>query len=312
MVETVGGPVDAADLGVTLMHEHLCILSDGLVQAFPRVWDRQACLDEAVARMHEAASHGVRTVVDLTVLGLGRDIDFIAEVAAQVPVNVVVATGAYYFEQLPPYFRSRSIDHLAEQFIADIEEGIGNTAIKAAVIKCTTDAPGVTDDVDKLLRATARAQLATGALISTHSNARSRTGLDQLRIFLEEGVDPSRIVIGHCGDTDDLDYLKEVGDSGAFMGLDRFGIDAQLPLEKRAATLVALYQRGYGDQLVVSHDYCCYIDWFPKDHPVLVPRSIGHLFVDVVPRLREAGLDQDAIDTLFVHNPRRALGGPKE
>jgi phosphotriesterase-related protein len=249
--------------------------------------------------------------VDLTVLGLGRDIEFIADVAAQVPVNIVVATGAYTFDQLPPYFRSRSIDHLADLFIADIREGIGHTEIKAAVIKCTTDAPGVTTDVDKLLRATARASIATGALISTHSNARSRTGLDQLRIFLEEGVDPTRIVIGHCGDTDDIDYLQEVADSGAFMGLDRFGIDAQLPMERRAATLVELHRRGHGGQLVVSHDYCCHIDWFPKDHPVLVPRSIVHVFVDVVPRLREAGLDEPAIDALFVDNPRRALGGPK-
>jgi oligopeptide/dipeptide ABC transporter ATP-binding protein len=243
MIQTARGPIEPDALGLTLMHEHLCIVSDGVPQAFPRTFPREATVAEAIARVNEAANHGVQSILDLTVLGLGRDIALIAEVAAQVPVNILVATGAYTFDQLPPYFRSRPIDHLAEQFIADIEEGIADSGIRAAAIKCTTDAPGVTTDVEKLLRASARAQLATGVLLNTHSNPKARTGLDQLRIFREEGVDLRRVIIGHCGDTDDLDYLLEVADSGAFMGMDRFGIDASLPVDRRIAMVLELLER---------------------------------------------------------------------
>lgn len=309
MIQTARGPIEADQLGLTLMHEHLCILSDGVAQAFPRTFDREATVAEAVIRVNEAASHGVRSILDLTVLGLGRDIGLIGEVAAQVPVNILVATGAYTFDQLPPYFRSRPIDHLAEQFVADIEEGIAESGIRAAAIKCTTDAAGVTTDVDKLLRASARAHLATGTLLNTHSNPKARTGLEQLRVFREEGVDLRRVVIGHCGDTDDLDYLLEVADSGAFMGMDRFGIDASLPVDRRIAMVVELMKRGHGQQLILSHDCCCYIDWFPKDSPVLATRTMAYLLADVVPELRKAGLDEVELDMLFVDNPRRALTG---
>jgi phosphotriesterase-related protein len=309
MIQTARGPVAAEALGVTLMHEHLCILSDGVVQAFPRVFDREAAVVEAVARLDEVAALGVRTVVDVTVLGLGRDIELMAAVAARSSVNVVVATGAYTFDVLPPYFRNRPVDHLAEQFIADICEGIGDSGIRAGMLKCTTDAPGVTPDVDKLLRATARAHLATGIPITTHSNPRAGTGRDQLRIFREEGVDPRHVVIGHCGDSDDLDYLLEIADSGAFLGMDRFGIESSLPNDRRIATLVELHRRGYGAQLVVSHDYCCTIDWFPRGSSAVPPRSIGQIFADVLPALRERGFGDTEIDGLMVDNPRRALAG---
>jgi phosphotriesterase-related protein len=309
MIQTARGPIEPDALGLTLMHEHLCILSDGVPQAFPRTFDRDATIAEAIARVNEAAGHGVQSILDLTVLGLGRDIELIGEVAAQVDVNILVATGAYTFDQLPAYFRNRPVDHLAEQFIRDIEDGVADSGIHAAAIKCTTDAPGVTTDVDKLLRASARAHLATGTLLNTHSNPKARTGLEQLRVFGEEGVDLQRVIIGHCGDTDDLDYLLEVADSGAFMGMDRFGIDASLPVDRRVAMVVELVRRGHGPQLILSHDCVCYIDWFPRDSGVLATRTMSYLFVDVVPELRKAGLDEVDIDMLLVDNPRRALTG---
>ena len=309
MIETVGGPVDERDLGITLMHEHLCILTDGVTTAFPRVFDRDAAVATAVARIGEVAALGVQTIVDLTVLGLGRDIRVHEAVGQQVGVNIVVATGAYTFDVLPKYFRSRSIDHLAAQFVADIRDGIAGSGIKAAVLKCTTDAPGVTPDVEKLLRATARAHLQTGTPVSTHTNASKRTGLDQLRIFREEGVDPCNVVIGHCGDSDDLDYLLEIADSGAFLGMDRFGIDSLLPVDKRTAIVVELHRRGYGGQLLLSHDCCCTIDWFPPESGVLPSRSMTQIFVEVLPQLRDAGFGDADIEMLLVDNPRRALRG---
>ena len=306
MVETALGPVASEALGVTLAHEHLHVLSDGVPQAFPRLYDREAIVATAVARVADVAALGAQTIIDLTVMGLGRDITIIRDVAAQTSVNIVVATGAYYFDQLPGYFRQRSVEHLAEQFVLDVTEGIAGTTTKAAILKCPTDAPGLTPDNEKLLRAVAQAHAATGAPISTHTHAALHRGREQVRVFREEGVDLTRTVIGHCGDTDDFDYLFEIADTGAFLGMDRFGYDANLSLERRVDAIARLCERGHAAQIVVSHDYCCHIDWLP--HPINHP-SMTYLFTVVVPALHDGGLDDTAVEQFLVHNPRRLLAG---
>ena len=220
--------------------------------------------------------------------------------------RIVVATGAYYFDQLPGYFRQRSVEHLAEQFVLDVTEGIAGTTTKAAILKCPTDAPGLTPDNEKLLRAVAQAHAATGAPISTHTHAALHRGREQVRVFREEGVDLTRTVIGHCGDTDDFDYLFEIADTGAFLGMDRFGYDANLSLDRRVAAIVRLCERGHASQIVVSHDYCCHIDWLP--HPINHP-SMTYLFTEVLPALRAGGVDDATIEQFLVHNPRRLLAG---
>ena len=305
-VETCRGSIDAADLGVTLAHEHLHVHSDGIAQNFPRVYDRDAIIEQAVTRVNDVAAMGAQSMIDLTVLGIGRDITIARDVAARVSMHIVVATGAYFFDQLPGFFRGRPVEALTEQFVLDITEGIAGTAIKAAVLKCPTDAPGVTADNDKLLRAVARAHRETGTPISTHTHAGLRRGTDQVRIFREEGVDLGRTVIGHCGDTDEMDYLYEIADTGAFLGMDRFGYDANLPLERRVKAIVDLCDRGHASQIVVSHDYCCHIDWFP--HPIQHP-SMTYLFTEVLPALRAGGIDEPTIEQFLVHNPRRFLAG---
>lgn len=306
MVETARGPIAPDAIGVTLAHEHLHVLSDGVPQAFPRLYDRSAMVVAAVGRVADAAALGAQTIIDLTVMGLGRDITMVRDVAAQSSVNIVVATGAYYFDHLPGYFRQRPAEHLGEQFVLDITEGIAGSGIKAAILKCPTDAPGLTADNEKLLRAVAHAHLATGAPISTHTHAALHRGRDQVRVFREEGVDLTRTVIGHCGDTDDFDYLFEIADTGAFLGMDRFGYDANLSLDRRIAAIVRLCERGHASQIVVSHDYCCHIDWLP--HPINHP-SMTYLFTVVLPALRAGGVDDATIEQFLVHNPRRLLAG---
>lgn len=306
MVETVRGPVSAHELGVTLAHEHLHVMSDGVQTAFPRVYDRARIVADGVRRVRDAESHGARSMIDLTVMGLGRDIGLVREVAAQVDLHIVVATGAYFFDALPPYFRARPVEHLAEQFALDLTEGIAGTSVKAAILKCPTDEPGLTRDNEKLLRAVAIAHRETGAPISTHTHAATHRGRDQVRVFREEGVDLSRTVIGHCGDTDDFDYLFEIADTGALLGMDRFGYDSMLPMPRRVEVIARLCERGHASQIVLSHDFCCHLDWSPN--PLAHP-SMTYLFTDVVPALRAGGLDDAAVEQFLVHNPRRLLAG---
>jgi phosphotriesterase-related protein len=306
-IETARGQVESDELGVTLAHEHFAVLTDGLSLAFPQTFDRAAAIAKAVQLSHQAHEIGIRSMVDLTVLGLGRDIHFIREVAAQIPINVIVATGLYTFVDVPAYFRSRSIDHMAELFIADIENGIGGTETKAGILKCATDEPGVTPGVDMVLRACARAHKATGTPISTHTHADTERGLDQIAIFEDEGVDLSSVVIGHCGDAHDADYLTRVAEKGVVMGMDRFSIDGRSPLEMRVKMVVEMWKRGYGDRMVLSHDCVCTIDWLPS-----VPeRDFGYIHREVLPRLSDAGMSDADIDQMLVHTPRRILEGSR-
>ncbi len=307
-VQTMKGPIDSADLGRVLMHEHVFVLSTEIQQNYPQEWgDEDRRVADAVNRLNELKAAGIDTIVDPTALGLGRYIPRIQAIAGQIDLNIIVATGLYTFNEVPFYFKSRSDETMVEMFVADIEQGIADTGIRAGVIKCATDEPGVTPDVERVLRCCARAHRATGVPITTHTHAATRRGLEQQRIFAEEGVDLGRVVIGHCGDTDDVDYLEEIMDAGSFIGMDRFGIDVLLTTEKRVATVAELCRRGRADRMVLSHDAACYLDWIPGEVPPPTMRHWNYLHIsrDVLPALREAGVTEGQIEQMLVENPRR-------
>ena len=111
----------------------------------------------------------------------------------------------------------------------------------------------------------ARASNQTGKPIMAHSRPASGTGTEQMRIFKEEGVDPAKVQIAHTGDTDDLDYIEALLDTGCWIGMDRYGLDIFLPTERRNETVLALLERGYADRMFLSQDFCSTIDWFPLE-----------------------------------------------
>ena len=308
-VNTATGPVDTVDLGFTLMHEHIYVLSEGVIPNFPHLFDRKARTEQAVTALKEAKAHGVSTIVDLTVLGLGRDAALVRDIARGAGMNVIVATGLYTYDELPHYFVTRSIDHMADLFVRDIEVGIQGTDVKAGILKCATDEKGVTPGVEKVLRAVAKAHRRTGVPISTHTHAGTQRGLEQQRIFKEEGVDLRRVVIGHCGDSEDIAYLEQLIKAGSTIGMDRFGIDSILPTEKRVATIAKLCERGHAGSMVLAHDASCYIDWFDEALvKAAVPRwHFLHIPDDVVPALRASGVTERQIRQLTVENPRRVF-----
>ena len=307
-IQTVLGPVDAASLGKVLMHEHVFVLSTEIQQNFPQEWgEEDARVADAVKRLNALKAAGIDTILDPTAIGLGRYIPRIKRIADQVDLNIIVATGLYTFDVLPHYFNYRGEEAMTAMFIQDIEQGYADTGIKAGVIKCATDEPGVTPAVEQVLRCCARAHRQTGVPITTHTHAATRRGLEQQKIFKEEGVDLSRVVIGHCGDTEDLDYLEAIMAEGSFIGMDRFGIDALLTTEKRVNTVAELCKRGYAGQMVLSHDAACYMDWIPGELPPPTMRHWNYLHIskDVLPLLRDKGVTEAQIEQMLVDNPRR-------
>jgi phosphotriesterase-related protein len=317
-VQTVTGPVDTAALGQVLMHEHVFVLTPDVQQNYPEEWGSEdARVSDAVAKLTALAATGVRTIVDPTVVGLGRYIPRIQRVAEQVDLNIVVATGCYTYKDVPFFFHHRGPaldaalgtsvpDPMVDMFVGDLEQGIAGTGVRAAFLKCAIDAPGLTTGVERVMRAVARAHGRTGAPITVHTHPGTRQGLAVQRVFAEEGVDPRRVVLGHSGDTTDADHLSELADAGFLLGMDRFGINLDTTFEARADIVVEMCRRGYAESMVLSQDAACYIDWVdPAVMAMLTDWRYTHIHEDVLPYLREHGVTDEQIDTMLVANPRR-------
>jgi phosphotriesterase-related protein len=312
-VPTVTGSIDTADLGPTLMHEHVFVISPEIIQNYGDYWDVEERIADGVAKLSDLAARGIRSIVDPTVIGLGRYLPWVQRVAEQVDLQIVAATGLYTYNDVPFYFHYRGFifdtdpDPMVEMFVKDITEGIADTGVKAGIIKCATDVDGLTPGVERVLRACARTHRETGVPITTHTDAGTFRGRDQQRVFAEEGVDLSRVVIGHCGDSTDLDYLKELMDKGSMIGMDRFGVDVLLPFDDRVQVVADLCAQGYADRMVLAHDAACYMDWFtPEVQSAMAPNwHFNHISDDVLPELLSRGVTQDQVDQMLTANPKR-------
>jgi len=211
-----------------------------------------------------------------------------------------------YFHFQGPGTELGGPEFMADMFVRDIEEGIAGTGVRAAILKCATDQPGVTPGVERVLRAVAQAHRRTGVPISTHTHAHTERGLEQQRIFEEEGVDLSRVVIGHSGDTTDIAYLEKLIANGSYIGMDRFGIDVLLGFEDRVNTVAKMCELGHAGKMVLSHDAACFNDWLPEAAlPSVLPNwHFLHIHNDVIPALKERSVTGEQINTMLVDNPR--------
>ncbi len=314
-VQTVQGAVDADELGLTLVHEHVRFRDEAVAEQWPGRYDEQLELDAALLAVNAAEERGVRTIVDPTAMFGGRDVRFMKRVAEETGVRIVACTGIYSYDYLPHYFANRDVDVMADHFVEDIEIGVQGTEIRAAFLKCAADAAGVTENVEKIHRAIARASVQTGAPIMAHSMPAVATGPRQVEIFEQEGVDLAKVQIAHCGDTDDVAYIEALIDRGVYVGLDRYGLEMYLPIEQRNATAAALLRAGHAERLMISQDFCATIDWFPPEAAEVFEGqgairnwSMTLVFDEVVPALRADGaMDDAAFETIFVENPKRWL-----
>jgi phosphotriesterase-related protein len=300
------------------MHEHIFVLTPDIQQNYPEEWgSEEGRVADAVAKLTALAASGVRTIVDPTVIGLGRYIPRIQRVAERVDLNIVVATGCYTYEDVPFFFHHRGPalnaalgaevpDPMVDMFVRDISEGIAGTGVRAAFLKCAIDAPGLTPGVERVMRAVAQAHARTGVPITVHTHPGTQQGLTVKKVLADEGVDPRRVVLGHSGDTTDADHLCELADAGFLLGMDRFGINLETTFEARADTVVEMCRRGYAESMVLSQDASCYIDWVdPGVMAMLTQWRYTHIHEEVLPYLRENGVTDDQIETMLVANPRR-------
>ncbi|UPW09440.1 phosphotriesterase-related protein [Gordonia terrae] len=313
-VHTATGPIDSADLGNVLVHEHVFVVGEEFRQNYQDDWDEDEKVAEAVRDLTELKELGIDTILDPTVLGLGRYIPRIQRIAEQIDLNIVVATGLYTYNDIPFQFHYAGPgmlfdvpEPLVTLFTKDLTEGIADTGVRAAFLKCAIESQGLTPGVERVMRAVGQTSAQTGAPITVHTDPHSQSGLVAQKIFAEEGADLTKVVIGHSGDSVDLDYLMKLADAGSVLGMDRFGLDLLLPFDERVNTVAELCKRGYADRMALAHDAACFIDWFDHEakKQALPKWNYRHISEEVLPALRERGVGEADITTMLVDVPRR-------
>ncbi|WP_026919306.1 phosphotriesterase family protein [Gordonia shandongensis] len=322
-VATVRGPIPVDQMGPTLMHEHVFVLTPDIMANYgEQWWDEELRVSDAVEKLTALKAAGIDTIVDPTVVGLGRYVPRIQEVNEQADINIIPATGLYTFDEIPHFFHYRGPGALFDgpepmtaMFVKDITDGIGETGVKAAFLKGVVEERGITPDQHRVQAAICEAHVQTGVPITVHTNGAAQTGRLVVDFYRERGVDLTKVVIGHAGDSNDLDYLRFLMDAGTTIGCDRFGLDVYNPTDARIATIVALCAEGYAEQIVLAHDASCYMDFFSDEQSqALLQEAVPnwnyqHIPRDVLPALRDAGVSEQQITTMMVDNPRRYFSG---
>ncbi len=324
MVNTVTGEIPVRALGRTLMHEHLFIAFGGAEFDPMARFDRAGFIEEAVRRLAELReAHGVKSLVDPCPIELGRDAGMLKEISEKSGVHIVCTTGFYFEEMgLPPYWRARTTEEIAELYIREITHGIGETGIRAGAIKVATGAPVITELEKKFLAAACLAQRASGVPIITHTQ--DGVGApEQQRLFADGGVAAHRCLIGHCCGNADPAYHRRVVDGGSYIGFDRIGILRLQPDEVRADNLAKLVRDGFRAQIMMSQDRHC--GWLGKLQRQVTgeeqarmdalraqgkwPPPYTYMFTDFMPMLKARGVSEADIAVMLDDNPRRIFSG---
>ncbi|MEH7076775.1 phosphotriesterase family protein [Neobacillus drentensis] len=322
-VETVTGPIPVEQLGKTLIHEHFIFGYPGYqgdVTLGPFIEEESLEAAIAVARLMQ--SYGVQTVVDPTPNECGRNPLFLKKISEATGLQIICATGYYYEgEGAPPYFKMRqglgsAEQEIYEMFKTEITEGIAGTGIKPGIIKLASSKDEITEYEKMFFRAAAKVQQETGIVILTHTSE-GTMGPEQARMLIEQGADPSKIIIGHmCGNTNPT-YHKEVLDQGVRIGFDRFGIQVLVGApfdQERVATLMELIDEGYENQLLLAHDSVNI--WLGRP-PVMNEQVTqimanwhpAHIFENILPTLRENGITEKQIDKMLGLNAVSLFAG---
>ncbi len=319
MVNTVTGSVSPDELGIALMHEHIVFGYPGWEgDQTMAPFDRKSAVDNTVKVFNQLKDSGLSTYVDATTNDSGRCPEVYRQVSEKTGINIICSTG-YYFEEegSSAYWKFRSSlgdisRELYDLFMTEITVGIQDTGIKAGVIKIGSSKGVITDYEKMIFSAAARVQKDTGVPVITHTQE-GTMGPEQADFLISEGVDPAKIQIGHMSDNLDIDYQTAVIEKGVYVSWDRMGLQGLVgcPMdEQRYEVIAQLVRQGFADRLMLSHDYI--INWLGRPLnlpeqalPLIADWHPSHLFKNIIPALKKAGVSDDQIDTIIRKNPAR-------
>ncbi|WP_387491254.1 phosphotriesterase-related protein [Photorhabdus sp. RM96S] len=285
--------IDAS--GYTYAHEHLHLDLSSFKNNIDCRLDQYDLICE---EMKTLVSLGVHNIVEMTNRYMGRNPQFMLDLMRDSGINVIVSTGYYQSAFFPEHVTHTTARQLADEMIAEIEQGIDGTTLKAGVIGEIGSSKGViTPDEEKVFYAAAIAHLETGRPVSTHTTL-STMGLEQLALLKKHGVDAERVVIGHCDLKDNLDNILRIIEQGAYIQFDTIGKNDYYPDEKRIAMLQTLARSGLLNRVMLSMDIT------RRSHlKANGGNGFAYLITTFVPMLNRAGLTQTDIDLMLRNNP---------
>lgn len=339
-VQTVRGPIEPEELGVTLAHEHLLVdLSPTYTPpAEPgerEFWERPVSIETigrirhhfmpnrdnvilgdiptAIDEINLYRQHGGRSLVEATSVGIARDPRGLAEISRATGVNVVMGSSYYVDSAHPPDMAGRRESAIREEIVRDVTAGAQGTAIRSGIIGEVGCSWPLTENERKVLRASAGAQRTTGAALLIHPGRDEAAPLEIIAVLEEAGADLERTVMGHLDRTVfRRDTLARIAESGCYLEWDLFGREEShypfnpaihMPSDARRMDDIAwAASQGHGRKIVVSHDICS---------KFRLQRYGGHgyyyLLSQIAPRMRARGFRSDLVDDIFVNNPRDIL-----
>lgn len=309
MLQTIKGLVSTESLGLMLPHEHLFVDLRG-----PFAPHYGAAEPEAVAHLIKPyldAAHaaGVTAFVDCAPVGVGRNIEVLKYLADITPIHIIAPTGTYKDGFIPSDWLDISADTLAEYWIRDLTEGIGDSGIQAGFIKIAMSDDGPRPIEVRSLKAAAIASKATGAVVGSHTIG-GKAALAELDILEAAGHDLTRFIWIHAHTEPDVNVHLEAARRGAWIEFDAIGADSWFPEQDKLVDFTLhLMEAGYGEQILLSHD----AGWYDVGSPEGKPQPDGvrgytALVNRFIPALRARGVSEAEIRQLTVTNPARAFG----
>lgn len=312
ILHTVSGDISPQALGLTLMHEHICCADWSMRANFgPRFCDTDRVLDRAVTFVRKAQAAGVTAMVDGTAINLGRDIHLLRAVARQTGIHLIASSG--FYDQDEPWLAEQDAAFLYDLLDYECKNGIAGTDSKPGIMKCAVGLGGLTETRKKILSLTAKAALANDLPLFCHHEWSTKAGPAIVDFLLQQGMDPKRIILGHCGDANDPEYLLSVARLGCYLGEDRapYGLRFHASAQDRARNLAVLWEKGYADQILASNDLCVFLGfWEPMEDTLArtdgLYEDADYTFVlrTLLPELKQYGLTEAAFRHILVENPR--------
>ena len=299
IIRTVGGDIAPESLGFTTLHEHLIGQPQKAGDDPDYYLDSEAA---AIKEMRHFVTAGGRAVVEMSPLDYGRDVRALRRISEASDVHIIAVAGYIKGKSADPFVRDLTVEQIAESLIRDVNEGIDGTDIRAGVLKAGTSLNTITPNEEKIIEAVAIAQRATGAAISTHTEA-GTMALEQVEYFIRLGVPPERLLIGHLDRNMDWELHLALASTGVTFGYDQFGKEKYAPDSQRIDFVVRMVQAGFRDQLALSMDIArrSYFTSYGGGP------GFTYLWWRIVPWLKESGLSDDDIDAIFRRTPARLL-----
>ena len=297
MIQTVLGPIEASELGVTMAHEHLSVDLGSVRGDTDSVFSDSPLLRSEMERLRDA---GVASVVEVSCIDMGRNVCALADIARATGLNIICSTGFYLEKYHPAWLADASVEAIADTFRAEFADGIDGTGIKPGVIgEVAGEKTQITPSEAKVMRAAACVAAEVGCAVTTHCQL-GCMALEQAELLLSEGIDAGKIVLGHLDLANDLDYYRRVLALGVSIGFDTCGKTAYLADEDRARNLAALAAEGHAGQIVLSTD-------ISRRSYMHAKGGYGYTAaIDrVLPMARELGLSHENANKMLVENPAR-------